>query len=145
MKRGSNRAWPKGIIEIPSTRVDPRSDPQATQKISREQLEAALGRTKSGTRAATRSTPIFEELEQESAQAAEALLEPPPTASPLTPLTRLDTSLVSPAVRARSKSRSMMQRMRATPRTAFIAGVGVAVFVTLVALLAFFAGRLTGH
>lgn len=57
MKRGPSRAWPKGIVEVAATRHDSRADPQATQKISREQLEEALKRTKSGTRAAVRSEP----------------------------------------------------------------------------------------
>jgi hypothetical protein len=43
---------------VPAARPDPRSaDPYATQKISREQLEEALKRTKSGTRRALRSEP----------------------------------------------------------------------------------------
>ncbi len=57
VKRQPQRVWPKGIVEVASRRPDPRSDPQATQKISREQLEDALRRTKSGTRPATRSAP----------------------------------------------------------------------------------------
>lgn len=39
---------------------DARVDPQATQKISREELEEALRRTKSGTRQAVRSEPDFD-------------------------------------------------------------------------------------
>lgn len=183
VKRGSKRAWPKQIVEIPSSRVDPRADPAATQKISREQLEAALTRTKSGTRSATRSEPLVEDLHGEPpfseprddapivtieridsmefeavdpsalpAPSSSRPSSPPPSArssappsSTPSPLAPLDISLVSPAARARSESRSMMHRIRATPRMAFAAGVGLAVLVTLVALLAFFAGRLTGR
>lgn len=54
-------------MEVPAARPDPRAaDPQATQKISREQLDAALKRTKSGTRRAVRSEP---DLEQDSRDA----------------------------------------------------------------------------
>ena len=151
--------------------MDSRADPQATQKISREQLEAALLRTKSGTRPATRSTPNFDESNfdapaQGATHAEPPFVEPrddspqvtieridsmefdaidPGTLPPMSPLTPLDISLVSPAARARTESRSLMQRLRATPRMAFVTGIAVAVCVTLVALMAFFAGRLTGH
>lgn len=61
MKRGPSRAWPKGIVEVPATGPDSRADPQATQKISREQLEEALRRTKSGTRPVVRSEPNLDD------------------------------------------------------------------------------------
>jgi hypothetical protein len=61
VKRGPRGAWPKDIVEVPAGRPDPRSaDPQATQKISRAQLEQALKRTKSGTRRALGSQPDVE-------------------------------------------------------------------------------------
>jgi hypothetical protein len=47
-------------VEVPPIHPDPRSDPQATQatqEISREELEDALRRTKSGTRAVVRPEP----------------------------------------------------------------------------------------
>lgn len=50
MKRAPNTSWPRRIVEVSGARPDPRSDPNATQKISREQLEDAIRRTKSGTR-----------------------------------------------------------------------------------------------
>jgi hypothetical protein len=53
-QRRRAREWPNGIVEIPSTRPDPRGDPQATQKISRADIDAVLQRTKSGTRAVVR-------------------------------------------------------------------------------------------
>lgn len=70
MKR-ARRDWPKQIVELGASqarRLDPRSDegearvdtrldPQATQKISREQLDAVLKGTTSGFRPAVRSEP----------------------------------------------------------------------------------------
>jgi hypothetical protein len=44
-------------VEIPAKGPDPRVDPQATQKISRYELDEALRRTKSGTRPVVRSEP----------------------------------------------------------------------------------------
>ena len=56
---------PLDIVEVPAGRPDPRSaepdvhsrarEPAVTQKISREELDEALRRTKSGTRRAVRS------------------------------------------------------------------------------------------
>lgn len=70
MKRAT-RDWPKQIVEVGATQarrrdprsddaeahLDPRLDPQATQKISREQLDAVLKGTASGFRPAVRSEP----------------------------------------------------------------------------------------
>lgn len=50
VKRAPKTSWPRRIVEVSGARPDPRSDPNATQKISRELLEDALRRTKSGTR-----------------------------------------------------------------------------------------------
>jgi hypothetical protein len=60
VKRGPDRSWPRNITEVAAPRPDPRSDPQATQKISREELDAVLKRTKSGVRTAVRSQPEIE-------------------------------------------------------------------------------------
>jgi hypothetical protein len=48
-------------VEIPARGTDPRVDPQATQKISRYELDEALRRTKSGTRPVVRSEPDFDD------------------------------------------------------------------------------------
>jgi hypothetical protein len=63
VKRAPGRIRPIDIVEVPAARPDPRSaEPDlharqagVTQKISREDLEEALKRTKSGTRRAVRS------------------------------------------------------------------------------------------
>jgi hypothetical protein len=61
VKRGPNHAWPRDIVEVPAlNRRDSRVDQLATQKISKELLEEALSRTKSGTRAVVRSEPFLE-------------------------------------------------------------------------------------
>ncbi len=59
MRRGPGRTWPKKIEEVAAARPDPRAvDPQATQKITRAQLDEALKRTTSGTRLAASSEPL---------------------------------------------------------------------------------------
>ncbi len=74
VKRGPGHSRPIDIVEVPATRPDPRSvDPQATQKISRAQLDEALKRTKSGTRRALRSQPDFDD---ETARARDSLPGP---------------------------------------------------------------------
>jgi hypothetical protein len=191
VKRGPGRAWPKNIVEVPAARPDPRAaDPQATQKISREQLDAALKRTKSGTRRAVRSEP---DLEQESHDAfagprddgpqvtivridsieldaidpasfaAMNALPPHPaslgkTASPTTltpspspgtpisPTSAHAVELPEPGARASfarliHRRVDLPQGLRITPRMAFLAGLAVAVFVVVAALVGFFAGR----
>lgn len=194
VKRGPGRAWPKNIVEVPAARPDPRAaDPQATQKISREQLDEALKRTKSGTRLAVRSEPKLEQDAQEAfagprddgpevtivridsveldtidpaSFAAMNALPPlaashattglgptaPPTTltpsriTPITPISSRSVELPDPGARA-SFSRLMHRRvdltqgLRITPRMAFIAGLGIALFVLVAAFIGFFAGR----
>lgn len=68
MKRATGRAWPSKIVEVPPTTFPNKPDPRSldTQKISREELEEALKRTKSGTRRAVRSDPSLEEPLEET-------------------------------------------------------------------------------
>jgi hypothetical protein len=69
---------------VPAARPDPRSDPRveprrdqhATQRISREQLDEALNRTKSGTRLAVRSSPDLTELHDPAAEPRDPLASP---------------------------------------------------------------------
>lgn len=90
MKRARHE-WPRQIVEVGATQArkrDPRSDetpdPQATQKISREQLEAVLKGTTSGFRPAARSEPTFQEPEDLADVMRESLreLESAPFESP---------------------------------------------------------------
>jgi hypothetical protein len=82
VKRSSPRPWQEDTTG--SSDAIPRSaDPQATQKISREELDAVLKRTKSGTRRAVRSEPEVETPRDSSAgevsgaRAIEPLRSPP--------------------------------------------------------------------
>lgn len=119
VKRASTRAWPKGIVEVSSPGLDARADPQATQKISREQLEEALKRTKSGTRPVVRSEPSLDDQgyagprddSHDSPQVTIARIDsvevetidpsslPPPSAMPVIVTTPMDAgiSLARPA------------------------------------------------
>ena len=156
MKRPLPRSWPKAIVEIPTSRPDSRADPQATQKITREQLDEALKRTKSGTRRSVRfndeddddldgprdDSPQITITRIDSVELAvfdpsslpdTAAADPPPT--PLAPF----ATAVS---RARAPERSRTRAI--TPRTAFIAGIAVSMFVLLAAFVGFFAGRGVG-
>jgi len=178
VKRPLQRSWPKAIVEISNARPDSRADAQATQKISREQLDEALKRTKSGTRRSVRSEHEINELagprddspqititsidsvefstidpsslpaaspsplslfseataDAEAAEIADALHPPA-----LDPPASLATS---PASVPRTRATGEWIRSRViTPRAAFIAGIAVAVFVVLAAVLGFVAGR----
>ena len=170
MKRGPTRAWPRRIIEIASTRPDPRAaDPQATQKISKEQLEAALKRTKSGMRAAQRSEP---RLEDEAWRASEgnyagprdtgpeitivgihtaeefealdpASLPTPSATQPAPAVSPLAASIATNVAAAASRlsMHSGTRRLRITPQLAVLVGLTIFAFVTLAAVVGFFAGR----
>ena len=158
VKRG-HRAYPKGITEIAPTRPDPRADPQATQKISREQLDEALKRTKSGTRPIVRSEPAIEEelfsgprddAPQITITKIESMefeaIDPSTLPRPPTPLASLDTSIeASNAPTPRHRSSTLTQRLRSSPQIAIFAGLAIVAFITLAAVIGFFAGRITGH
>ena len=147
------RAWPRQIVEVGSKRADPRGDPQATQKISREMLDDVLRRTKSGTRPASRShhdganddsfmgprdsAPDVTIVKIDSMDLS--VLDPsspPPghaseTSSPVTP--------IAVAVSPRSR------RLHVTPRLAFIVSLLLVAFVGLAAAIGFLAGRVAVH
>lgn len=173
MKRPpTNRAWPRQIVEIATSRPDSRADPQATQKISRAQLDEALKRTKSGTRRSVHSQHEIDELsgprdddaprdDDDSPQITIVRIDslevdrlaeletvdplslpPAPSAPFVAPLSTPST----PGPLAIEASLPRSRGLPITPRTAFIAGVLVAVFVALAASLGFFAGRgIGGH
>lgn len=169
MKRG-NRAWPKGIIEIASTRPDPRAaDPQATQKISLADLEAALRRTKSGTRAAQRSEPrlddeVFAGPRDDSPEitivgidTAEEFEAVDPSTLISTPAAPSDTRVATPTAASplassidtklalanrRSAKPAVTRRLHVTPQLALLVGLALLAFVTLAAIIGFFAGRI---
>jgi hypothetical protein len=152
---------------VPAARPDPRSaDPYATQKISREQLEEALKRTKSGTRRALRSEPEIPPNENDPRRERDSLPGPRedddnPHIGPQVTIVRIDSvemetidplslapirSTRSPAARATptpiDSILSPTSRLHVTPRIAFIAGLAVALFALLAAAIGFFAGRI---
>ncbi|CAN5910530.1 hypothetical protein BH11MYX4_BH11MYX4_55520 [soil metagenome] len=152
-----NRAWPRRIVEVPSKRPDPRVDPQATQKISREMLDDALRRTKSGTRPAMRSehepehhdddsffgprdsTPEITIVRIDSMEMSvfDPAGLPPPAPAPAT--TEVPSHITPIPVAPPSR------RLHVTPRLAFLVGLAVATFIAGAAIIGFFAGRITGH
>ena len=163
MKR-AHRPYPKGITEIPATRPDPRADPQATQKITRQQLDEVLKRTKSGTRPIVRSEPRIEPVEEaaleeprdDSPQITITKIESveldvidpaslPRPATPLAPRIPARAIPAAPTVVPRHSSRTLTQRFRSSPQLAFFAGLAIATFITLAAVIGFFAGRISGH
>lgn len=132
-----------------------------TQKISREELDAVLKRTKSGTRPIVRSEPNLDdqvyagprdscpqitivsidtiELEEPELPAPPADVPAPLVAPASTPSAdeapeRASADPVAPRVGA-------VGRFQITPRMAFIGGIAVAVLIALAAFLGFFAGR----
>ena len=159
VKRQPQRAWPKGIVEVasqrPDPRADPRYDPHATQKISRAELDAALRRTKSGTRPVTRSAPDL---------ASDAFHGPRDDDAPQITIVRIDSMEMSvfdpstlpapsatpvdtaPVAAPPRHSRTMLaRRLQLTPRLAFIVGLALVGFVMIAGMIGFFAGRITGH
>ena len=155
------RAWPKSIVEVPSKRSDPRADPQATQKISREMLDDALRRTKSGTRPITRS-------QHDVAPSAddEGFVGPRDSAPEITivKIDSMEMSVFDPSTLPQSThspshvtpisvenravpaaSSPALRRLHVTPRMAFAIGLAVVAFVSIAAVVGFFAGRLTLH
>jgi hypothetical protein len=155
-----HRAWPKEITEIPSKRPDARADPQATQKISREQLDDALRRTKSGTRTALRSEPEIDRdslpgprdtgpeitivrIDSVELSVFDPASFPPSVPEPAPSSTR--TAPVAAASSRRSLTSSLTRRLHVTPQLAFLVGLAIVTFVTLAAIGGFVVGRLTGH
>lgn len=180
-------------MEVPARGPDSRSeDPQATQKISRETLEAVLKGTKSGFRPAVRSEPdltgaraqesfegprddapqititgihsmefdaidpatiaamsaSFEASSSSSMRAAasaDRISTPAPVTSPVTsfvPIPVPKGSSEGAIARATPRRAVLTTRLHITRRMAFVAGVVVAVVMTVAALVGFFAGRL---
>jgi len=184
VKRGPGRPRPLDIVEVPASRPDPRSaDPDVherpdramTQKISREQLEEALQRTKSGTRRAVRSEhelpPNDADPRRERDSRPDAQRDPKrdslpgprddenvttasvsPKAGPPTPMSAMtppveireletpDEPVVDRSARARFVS--ALESLQIPPRTAFIAGLVIALFLVAAAAIGFFAGRI---
>jgi hypothetical protein len=154
VKRATKGAWPRRIVEVPSGRSDPRADPQATQKISREMLDDALRRTKSGTRPAMRSE-IDDDLFGPRDSAPEitivkidsmelSLIDPaslPPAAAEPAPLATHTPSHVTPIPPIPRAATG--QRWHVTPRLAFVVGLVMVAFVGLAAFVGFLAGRVT--
>lgn len=157
------RAWPKHIVEVPSKRIDARADPQATQKISREMLDDALRRTKSGTRPITRSHhDVAPDAEDEGfvgprdsapeitivkIDSMEMSVFDPSTLPQPVHLTQMP-SHVTPIAVATSGApvrSGLSRRVLVTPRLAFLVGLAVVAFVGIAAVVGFFAGRLTHH
>jgi hypothetical protein len=142
-------------------------DPQATQKISREELEMVLKGTKSGTRAAVRSAPDledqgypgprddapqemipidsagFEDFERATLPTASTSVVPstvhaPPDARPSAP--RVVAKWRAAWRRIQMKT-TRWRRIQMTPRMALIGGTVAIVVVTLSAIFGFFAAR----
>lgn len=141
-------------MEIASTRADPRADPQATQKISREDLEEALRRTKSGTRAKVRPSPVVErgslpgprdDEEESSVVPVEPLvIDPALSAAPGAP--PASTSAITPSLDLRAvppSSVTSARRLHVTPQLVFLVGLALAAVVMLALIAGFFAGRIT--
>jgi hypothetical protein len=183
-------------VEVPAARPDPRSgepdlharQASVTQKISREDLEEALKRTKSGTRRAVREEYGQHELPEDHNDARRErdslpgprddednphvgpqvtivridsvemdVIDPPsarttperaarPTPTPMGAMMspgeiRIIPTPGSPLIERRRFGWAT-ERVHITPRTAFIAGLAVAVFVLVAACIGFFAGRI---
>ena len=155
------RAWPKHIVEVPSKRIDARADPQATQKISREMLDDALRRTKSGTRPITRSHPdVAPDAEDEGfvgprdsapeitivkIDSMEMSVFDPSTLPQPVHVTQTPSHVTPIAVATSAVRAGLSRRVLVTPRLAFLVGLAVVAFVGIAAVVGFFAGRLTLH
>lgn len=142
-----------------------KGDAQTTQKISRQQLDEALKRTKSGTRRAVGSDPSLPEPEEVDffgprddtapllahidpssltpllIALAPVALATPPTEDPVVTFTLVECSdLQEPAVEEQDRP-APDTRFHLRPRTVFILGLAVAAAVMLAAIVGFFAGR----
>jgi hypothetical protein len=193
VKRAPGRTRPIDIVEVPAARPDPRSpepdlharQASVTQKISREDLEEALKRTKSGMRRAVRSEHELPEDHNDARRERDSLPGPRddednPNVGPQVTIVRIDSvemDIIDPPTARAPQERvarstptpmgAMMspgeiriiptpgtplverkrfgwatERVHITPRTAFVAGLAVAVFVLVAACIGFFAGRI---
>ncbi len=177
VKRGPGRSRPLDIIEVPPSRPDPRSaepdaiagpDRAATQKISREALEEALRRTKSGTRRAVRSEHELPPNDADPRRERDSLPGPrddedtttesvapkPLMPTPMSPIMApveirvLDAPDASDASDEPVEERGApapiwsLERLQITPRNAFLAGLVVALFLVAAAAIGFLAGRI---
>ena len=173
MKR-RERAWPKQIVEVVSTRPDPRADPALTQKISRDVLEDALRRTKSGTRRIRRDETFEASIAGEpkpARQPMESLAGPRDSYSDAPVVTTMGiestelhafdpqviaarravintptpvTSDVPPAMDRPSKISRIVARLPVSPRTILVALLALVAFMASAGLVGFLAGR-AGH
>jgi hypothetical protein len=180
VKRGPGRSRPLDIVEVPPSRPDPRSaepdeharpDRAATQKISREALEEALRRTKSGTRRAVRSEHELPPNDADPRRERDSLPGPrddedvttdsvSPKAPAPTPTPTPMSAIMGPVeIRVLNESADENEteeqsapaparvwslerlHLHITPRNAFLAGLAVALFLVAAAAIGFFAGR----
>ena len=178
VKRAPGRPRPLDIVEVPASRPDPRSaepdvharpDRATTQKISREALEEALRRTKSGTRRAVRSEHELppndadprrerdsqrdmhrdslpgprddEDVTTDSVSPKAGADAPTPTPTPMSAVMAPVEIRVIDTPHVPFADRTARERLPITPRNAFIAGLAVALFLLAAAAIGFFAGR----
>ena len=143
-----------------------KHDAQTTQKISRQQLDEALKRTKSGTRRAVGSglsraepeevdffgprddtAPLLAHIDPSSlspllvAPLAPVALARPPTEDPVVTFALVECSDVHEPVAEERDRPAPDTRFHLRPRTAFVLGLAVAAVVILAAVVGFFAGR----
>ena len=156
------RAWPRQIVEVGSKRLDPRADPQATQKISREMLDDVLRRTKSGTRPASRSHHDGPSIKIGAGKPNDDSFMGPRDSAPDITIVKIDStelSVVDPSSLRREHASEtpshvtpiavavspLSRRLHVTRRFAFIVGLLLLAFVGLAAAIGFFAGRVAVH
>jgi hypothetical protein len=145
-------------------------DPHATQKISRQQLDEALKRTKSGTRRALGSEPSLPEPDDlfgprddtaplvahiDPSRSSPILVAPRPARKPHAPVALATPRTEAPVVTfalvtsepatARQERRARDTMLHVSSRTAFVLGLAVAVVVMLAAAVGFLAGRSPTH
>ncbi|MDB4941937.1 MAG: hypothetical protein JWP97_1471 [Labilithrix sp.] len=161
--------WPKGIVEVPSERVDPRADPGATQRISRALLDDALARTKSGTRPAVRGadplgTPRYEApviADRDAAEAQDAFFGPrdsyaddgpwraPAAAPPVVVVPPSAAPAPAPAPETHPQPQLLPQLVSperpVSRRVLALVVAALVVFFAAAATIGFVAGRLTHH
>ena len=151
--------WPSEIVEIPApSSRDPRSDdPQATQKITRDQLEQALKRTKSGFRRAVReSRPEIDPVSDSRVEPAEEqpVVEIP---DPVITVKDDDVPIGTPIPRSRSASHVVTPSTAVVPapvpeppfgssaRTRILLALVVALLTTAALAIGYVAGRGSFH
>ena len=151
-----------------------KGDAQTTQKISRQQLDEALKRTKSGTRRAVGSDPSLPEPEEvdflgprddtapllghidpsslsplvvapRAVEVAPEALATPASEDPVVTFALVEASdLYAPGADERERP-APDTMLRLRPRTAFVVGLAFAMLVMLAAVVGFFAGRSPRH